>query len=208
MIDGGCRLCYTGGVSGITVNESTPPPRSAPIHFERERGVTEVQVTPGIAHVTVRFSPNTASEERLALLQALGAANISLFLIKLHPGAISFAVRPERGEGASAVEGCESILRARGCDYTLLRDLGLVAVVAGAMRDLSGVMARIYEAMVTAGVGVRQTGDAYNAVLCLVSGRETERAAEALRRAFALKEAEERAAPQPVGENGARLRPL
>jgi aspartokinase len=193
-------------VSGITVNESPPPPRSAPVFFERERGVTEVQVTPGIAHVTVRFSPNTASEERLALLQALGAANISLFLIKLHPDAISFAVRPEPRNQTSAVEGCESVLRARGCDYALLRDLGLVAVVAGAMRDLSGVMARIYEAMVTAGVGVRQTGDAYNAVLCLVAGQETERAAEALRRAFALKEAQERAAPPPEG--GSPPRPL
>lgn len=186
-------------------------PRSASVHFERERGVTEVQVTRGIAHVTVRFPQGNLAGERLALLQALGAANISLFLIKLHPDAISFAVRSESRlrDGGKAVEDCEAILRARGSDYTLLRDLSLVAVVAGAMRDLSGVMARIYEAMVESNVRVRQTGDAYNAVLCLVAGDEAERAADALRRTFALEEAQENgASPPAAGSSGAGLKPL
>lgn len=199
-------------MSGMSANESPQPPRNASVHFERERGVTEVQVTRGVAHVTVRLGKNDPSGERLALLQALGAASISLFLIKLHPDAISFAVRPGEQDGAEsrlgdAADRCEAVLRAQNADYVLLRDLGLVAVVAGAMRDLSGVMARIYEALVAAGVRVRQTGDAYNAVLCLVRGDEAERAADALRRAFALQEAQERAA-LPSETGGARLRSL
>lgn len=156
--------------------------RSASLHFERERGVTDVQVTRGVAHVTVRLAADNVAGERLSLLQALAAANVSLFLIKLHPNAISFAMR------ADVVAAGENLLRTRGFDYTLLRDLGLVATVAGAMRDLSGVMARIYEAMVSANIRVCQTGDAYNAVLCLVAGDETDRAAEALHKAFALSE--------------------
>jgi aspartokinase len=173
--------------------------RRAPVHFERERGVAEVSVTRGLAHVTVRLPGENIGSERLRLLQELAAANVSLFLIKLHPDSISFAVR------ADVVDACESLLRDHGFDHTFLRDLSLVAVVAGAMRDLSGVMARIYEALVRVNVGVRQTGDAYNAVLCLVAGDEAERAAEALRDAFALRE-NDVSAGQAAG--GVGIKPL
>jgi aspartate kinase len=163
----------------------TEDPREAPaggagsVHFEKERGVTEVQVARGLAHVTVHLSEPRATR-RLALLQALAAASISVFLVKLHPDAISFAVRQD------VVDRCEALLRERGDAHTLLRDLGLVITVAGAMRDLSGVMARIYEAMLAAGVAVRQTGDAHNAVLCLVAGADADKAADALRDVFSL----------------------
>lgn len=154
------------------------------VSFERERGVSEVQVMRGLAHVTVHFEPQRLAEDRLALLQALAGAGVSVFLVKLHPCAISFAVR------ADAIDPCEALLQKRGAQYGMLRDLGLVTTLAGAMRDLSGVMARIYEALVSADIGVRQTGDAYNAVLLLVAGAQTDRAAEALRAAFSLTGAE------------------
>ncbi len=148
------------------------------VHFERERGVTEVQVTRGLAHVTVEFPAGTLGGDRLSLLRALADAEIPVFLVKLLPMGLSFALR-ER-----VVAAGETLLTSRGAKYTILRDLGQVAVVAGAMRDLSGVMALIYEALVGASVLVRQTGDAYNAVICLVSGDETDRAATALRDCF------------------------
>ena len=152
----------------------------APVYFERDRGVTEVHVTRGLAHVTARFSHQDLAAKRLALLQELAGAGISVFLVKLHPDAISFAVRSD------AVDPCEALLSRQGLDYTLLRDLALVTIVAGAMRDLPGVMARIYGAMLAVEVRVQQTGDAYNAVLCLLAGDEAERAAGALRQTFSL----------------------
>ena len=161
------------------------PARAASVHFERERGVTSVVVTRGIAHVTVRLPEADSAGTRLALLQSFAAESISIFLIKLHPCAISFAVR------ADAVDACEECLRARGDEYALLRDLALVSTIAGAMRDLSGVICHIYETMVEENIAVRQTGDAYNAVLCLIAGGDSERAARALRRRFSLEEAAE-----------------
>jgi aspartokinase len=151
---------------------------SETVHFERERGVTEVQVTRGVAHVRVELPQAELSMERLHLLKALASANIPVFLVKLHPTGISFALR----EGV--VEAGAELLRSQGFEHAMLRDLALVAVVAGAMRDLSGVMALIYEALVGKGVLVRQTGDAYNAVLCLIKGDEADAAAEALRACF------------------------
>ena len=155
---------------------------SGMVHFERERGVTEVRVRRGLAHVTVHFEAGRVAGERLTLLQALAAESVPVFLVKLPPFALSFAVR------ADVVDTCERLLSARRARYTLLRDLALIGVVAGAMRDLSGVMARIYEALAGAGVSLRQTGDAYNAVLLLVAGDEADEAARSLRAAFALPE--------------------
>ena len=62
--------------------------------------------------------------------------------------------------------------------------MALVSVIAGAMRDLSGVMAEIYEALQFAHVAIRQTGDRYDAVHILVDGSESERAREALAKRF------------------------
>ena len=84
------------------------------------------------------------------------------------------------------MEGCAAILANLELPHRLLRDLGLVSTFAGAMRDLSGVIARIYRTMVEANVRVLQTGDAYNAVHCLVPGGDADKAADALRLEFHL----------------------
>jgi len=154
--------------------------RSDAVHFERERGVTEVTAVHGIAHVTVHMEPDAVAAGRLTLLQRLAAANIPVFLVKLLPDGVSFALRE------SQVESGATLLREAGIAHTMARDLGLVTTIAGAMRDLSGVMAAIYEALVTEGIRVRQTGDAHNAVHCLVEGPAVERAAKALQEKFAL----------------------
>jgi len=154
--------------------------RSDAVHFERERGVTDVAVVCGIAHVTVHLDADAVAETRLALLQRLAAANIPVFLVKLLPDGISFALREAQVESGAALLADANVY------HTMVRDLALVTTLAGAMRDLSGVMAAIYEALVTEGIRVRQTGDAHNAVHCLVDGDAVERGAEALRARFAL----------------------
>lgn len=171
---------------------------SASVHFEKERGVSEITVRRGLAHATVPLPGSDLARQRLDLLKSLAAASVPVFMVKLHPGALSFAVREDE------VEACEQVLRAGGVVHALKRDLGLVTTHAGAMRDLSGVMACIYETLVAENIRVEQTGDAYNAVLCLVAGDKSERAAERLRKAFALPEpgsggGESAATPEGVG---------
>ena len=159
---------------------------SKPVYFERERGVSQVEVTPGIAHFSVRFAEAEAEVQarRLELLQTLAAGNVPVFMVKIEPGALCFAIRQE------SVDAGEEILKQRGHDFEVRRDLALLTVLAGAMRDLSGVMARIYEALVGQGIPVRQTGDAYNAVQCLVDGGGAARGADALRAQFQIENAE------------------
>lgn len=150
------------------------------IHFEKERGVTEVQVLRGVAHILARFGAGRVAEDRLELLQSLAANNVPVFLVKLHPAGLSFALRENHVAAGAA------LLTEAGVEHEMTPDLAVVTILAGAMRDLSGVMAAIYEALVAESIMVRQTGDAYNAVLCLVAGEEADRAALTLRECFGL----------------------
>jgi aspartate kinase len=174
-------MLYCGCISICEIfNKVNVAMHSDAVHFERERGVTEVTAARGIAHVTIRLDPDNVAAGRLALLQQLAAANIPVFLVKLLPVGISFALREAQVDAGAA------LLRTSGVDYAMTRDLGLVTTIAGAMRDLSGIMAAIYEALVMEGIRVWQTGDAHNAVHCLVDGELAEKATETLQAKFAL----------------------
>jgi aspartokinase len=156
--------------------------RREAVHFERERGVTEIRVQRNVAHITVQLADADIGSGRLGVLQTLAASSVPVFLVKLLPTGLSFAIR---GENSDA---CRSALAEIGVSYTFIEDLSVVTTIAGAMRDLSGIMASIYEELNEVGVRVQQTGDAYNAVLCLVAGSLSEKAAQALRRRFSLTE--------------------
>lgn len=163
--------------------------RAQAVHFEKERGITDVTARGSVAHVSVSLGTRAISLARLALLGRFAQAQVPVFLVKLLPDGISFALRE------SAVEAGAQLLREMGVSHTMTRDLSLLTVHAGAMRDLSGVMASIYETLVTSGAQVIQTGDAYNAVHCLVPGEHTDQAAQALCVRFGLNEPSEEMVP-------------
>ncbi len=154
-----------------------------PLSFERERGITEVRVQTGLAHVETRLPGVDPEAERLVLLQTVAEAGMPILLIKLHRSTVSFAL-PD----AAIADGAEELLRERGYVYTMERDLALISIRAGAMRDLSGVMAGLYDTMDEAGIRVAQTGDAHDALFALISGADAARGAALLRRTFGLSE--------------------
>lgn len=156
---------------------------SRPLSFERERGITEVRVQPGLAHVEVRLPARDSEAERLVLLQAVAEAGLPVLLIKLHPGSVSFAL-PD----ATIAERAERLLVERGYAYAMEKDLALISICAGAMRDLSGVMADLYDTMDKAGIRVAQTGDSHDALFALVAGNSAEKGATLLRQAFGVQE--------------------
>ena len=104
--------------------------RADAVHFEKERGVTEVSVIGGMAHVTITLPGMDVATGRLDLLQRLAAQSIPVFLIKLLPDGLSFAMRE------SVVEAGAELLKSTGLPHTFRRNLTLVTIIAGAMRDL------------------------------------------------------------------------
>jgi aspartokinase len=157
--------------------EQVSPPISSPlVRFEKDPGVTEVQVQTEIVHAAIHLPAATQTTERLRVLETLASAKIPLFLIKMQPSGLSFALHERYAEAS------ENILKGAGVTYHFTRNLVMVSPVAGAMRDLSGIMAQIYEALVVADVAILQTGDSYNAVHCLIPAIDTDRAVESLTR--------------------------
>jgi len=146
--------------------------------FERERGVTGVAVRTGLTHVSVKCD----ADGRLRVLQALAADNVPIFLLKLYGDGFSCVLRTDNADLASGS------LRATAAPFERTDDVAMVSTLAGTMRDLSGVIARICDALIEAKVTVRQTGDAHDAVHCLVDAHHAERAAQAVRRAFGIEE--------------------
>jgi aspartokinase len=171
--------------------EQVSPPASSPtlpavgsptvagsplVRFEKDPGVTEMQVQTEIVHAAIHLPAATQNSERLRVLETLASAQIPLFLIKMQPSGLSFALHERYAESS------ENILKGAGVSYHFTRNLVMVSPVAGAMRDLSGIMAQIYEALVLADVAILQTGDSYNAVHCLIPAHDAERAVASLTR--------------------------
>jgi aspartokinase len=176
------RMTHSSGETHSLDNDSSSSTevRREAVHFERERGVTEIRILRNVAHVIVPLAETDIGSGRLRVLQSLAASSVPVFLVKLLPTGLSFAIRGDN------LETCKQAMEKTEASFTLVPDLSVITTIAGAMRDLSGIMAVIYETLNDAGVRVQQTGDAYNAVLCLVEGALSDTAAQALRQRFSL----------------------
>jgi aspartokinase len=149
--------------------------------FEREPGVTAIHVEDQMALVSVRF-PDSIAQNRLRVLQVLAEARVPINQVKLLPEGLCFVVSENHARA------CRKLLDAEKGELTVLENMALISTIAGAMRDLSGVIARICEALLSAAIPNRQVGDAYDAVLCLVPTNDAARAVAALKEQFQLTE--------------------
>jgi len=139
--------------------------------------VTHIAVRRGLSHYAVECTPT----QRLDTIRALATAGVPIFLVKIDPDGFSFLTRENHAGDA------DLILR-QGTGHGHRTDqLAMVSTIAGSMRDLSGIIARIHDALIEAKVAVRRTGDAYDAVHCLVDGDDADAAVLALERAFGLR---------------------
>jgi aspartokinase len=155
------------------------------VAFERERGVYQVLVTQEVAHVVVTVGTSERPDLLLRVFRALADEGIPIFLIKLHSTAVSFAVASAR------VPHIEECLRRIGHEYSVRPDLALLTVVAGSMRDLTGVMVQIADALQEAGTRIYGVGDSHNSVQCMIERARVEPALEQLKRTFGLEDEDE-----------------
>lgn len=169
-------------------NHQLPPPTSdregspaRQVSFEREPGVTDIRVEVGVVLVLVHFTHDIPLN-RLRVLRKLAEARVPVNQVKLQPEGLSFVV------GENYANTCKDLLNEKNSRVVLLENMSLISTIAGAMRDLSGVIAKICEALLSVGILHRQTGDAYDSVLFLVPTEDAPRAELALRKQFELSE--------------------
>lgn len=159
--------------------EHLPQPRGRRFFIEQERGVTDVRVEVGLAHVRVRAgSGEKGLQNHLRILDAIAAQGVSVSLVKIHHQWFTFAV-PQ-----SDLPQVQSCLNALGLECKYVSPLALVVTVATNMRESAGVMAQIAEALWEAGAHIIETGDSHDTVQCLVPEERAFAAAQALRRRF------------------------
>lgn len=163
--------------------EHVPQPRGRRFFIEQERGVTDVRVEVGLAHVRVHTGSGEMGLRRhLQVLDAVAEQGVSVSLVKLHEDWLTFAVNQ------SDVPKVSQCLNALEIEYKIVPNLALVITVASNMRESAGVMAQIAEALWEAGAYIIETGDSHNTVQCFVPEERAFAAAQALRRRFRLGE--------------------
>lgn len=163
--------------------EHVPQPRGRRFFIEQERGVTDVRVEVGLAHVRVHTGSGEVGLRRhLQVLDAVAEQGVSVSLVKLHEDWLTFAVNQ------SDVPKVSQCLNALEIEYKIVPNLALVITVASNMRESAGVMAQIAEALWEAGAYIIETGDSHNTVQCFVPEERAFAAAQALRRRFRLGE--------------------
>jgi aspartokinase len=154
-----------------------------PLTFERGRGVYALDVRHDLAHIEAPVGVDESRTERIQrLLRTLADNDIPIFLIKLHPMSVSFAL--ETGH-LSRAEDC---LISLAGSWKTLPDLSLITVIATSMRDLNDVMVTIADSLQRAGARLYGIGDSHNTVQCLVETAHAEAAARELRAGFGLGE--------------------
>lgn len=163
--------------------EHVPQPRGRRFFIEQERGVTDVRVDVGVAHVRVRTgSGESALHRHLRVLDAVAEQGVNVFLVKLHAEWLTFAV------SQADVPRVSQWLETLGLEHRTVPHLALVTTVAANMRESAGVMAQIAEALWEVGAHIIETGDSYNTVQCLVPEDRAFAAMQALRRQFRVGE--------------------
>ena len=107
------------------------------VSFERERGVSAIQVSREATYLFVR-APDTSllPAQRQRILNLLREAEIPIFLIKLQRNGLSFGVDSEL-----AARACES-LEAHGFRVSVKPRRVMVSIFAQNMRELHGVIDR------------------------------------------------------------------
>jgi aspartokinase len=151
------------------------------VSFERERGVHAIQITRDVAHAEVALEDDSLRSARiLQVFRVLANSGVPIFLTKLHRAAITFAF-----VGAD-LPRVENALQTVGLQSSARRDLALVSVRAASMRDLSGIMVAIADALYAAGARLFETGDSHNSVVCLIESAHVDEAVQQLRATFHL----------------------
>ena len=168
-------------MSNDLITASSTSTRSPKVSFERERGVYAIQVTRALAHAVVSVRTEGERTERiLQVFQILTAAGVPIFLIKLHRTAVTFAL------AGKDVEQAETAFRTAGFRVQMRHDLAMLVVKAASMRQVSGIMVDISDALYAAGAHLYGTGDSHDSVQCLIEATHVEVAVEQLCAVFDL----------------------
>jgi len=151
------------------------------VAFERERGVVGVSGETGYYHVAAMTGGgDDRMAHELTVFNALSDAGVSLTMIKYHAHSVSFVMRAMHHEKAVAV------IKKLGFGCRSEGPMGILNVHASDMRELSGVMLKTSEALMSVGAPIVQLGDSHRALYVLMPESRLADAIAATREVFGV----------------------
>ncbi|MBN9500729.1 MAG: hypothetical protein BGO01_05865 [Armatimonadetes bacterium 55-13] len=145
--------------------------------FEKQRGISQIDVRGGFAQVHVSRLKDPLVESRLQVLKAVAEAGVSVDFMKLTPSGVSFLI-------AEANSGdVEAALENIGVHYTIRKDRCVVLVHAVNMRDEEGLTASVVQQAIASGAIVDHISDMHDRMLIVVESKFAETLASQLKEA-------------------------
>lgn len=158
-------------------------PRFADIWQSRrpDRVVVGITDRSDVGLVTIRTPEDRSrSEAEARLFRELGDSGVSVDMIGVFPGRVSFIVDASSlGHAAEVVQRC-------GLQCEVRPDVAKVAIVGSAIAGLPGVMATLTDALLEAGVPILATSDSHSSIACLVPQEARVDAIRALHHRFLM----------------------
>lgn len=140
----------------------------------------------GITHMNNRVQIkienkfNIENENYLNLFDMLAANFISLDLINVFPDEKIFTI------GESDFNKFKNIADSAGLKYSSTEKCSKIALIGNGMKGQPGVMAKILRVLTKEKIVVMQTADSHSTIWCLIKSKDTEKAINALHKAFDL----------------------
>lgn len=133
--------------------------------FEKQRGISQVEVRTGYAQVHVSQVRQNIHEHRINVLKAVREAAVSVDFLKLTPSGLSFVI----SEGHSG--DIEKALEPLKLHCSIRRDRCVVLVHAVNMRDEEGLTARIVQKAIASGAIVDHISDMHDRMLIVADNK-------------------------------------
>lgn len=149
------------------------------VTIKGDRVVTGIASISAMALVALSVSQNEGKDP-LRVFRVLAQQAVSVDLISVSPGVISFIIR----EGDTPAT--ERAMAEIGLLGTVEAGFAKVSIVGAGMRGVPGVMASVVEALDKAGIAIFQTTDSHTTISCLVRQESMVDAITALHGKFGL----------------------
>lgn len=136
---------------------------AAETEFEKQRGISRVELRRGYAQVSIDGFVDQVDARRLEALERVQRAAINIDFLKFTPDGLSFLV-------ASTDSG--KVIAALGdISFELSEDRNVVLVHAVNMRDEEGLLARIVASAIATGAPIDHLGDMHDRLLIVTSAQ-------------------------------------
>ncbi|MHB8636252.1 MAG: hypothetical protein ACYC96_07245 [Fimbriimonadaceae bacterium] len=130
--------------------------------FEKRRGVSRIEVRDGFAQVHASRIPEPLMEGRLAVLQLVADARVSIDFLKLTPSGLSFLIPDANGPAI------DRALKGSDVHATVRPGRSILLVHAVNMRDEEGLIARIVKEVIASGARMDHISDMHDRMLVVV----------------------------------------